>query len=157
MRAKAAWTIFASTCRTARMYRSSIRIEAPEATRNANIPKLTEAVGQPRDVGLDSVGGIAVVRALAVMRRLRVIGDARPHRNGGRISSGRQCCTAPRQCCSRRRTFQFTEWIPTMAPERPTKLEDFVLLTDQFVGGGDMLAVTRIIGNAEQDAPPVSW
>ena len=35
---------------------------------------------------------------------------------------------------------------PTMAPERPTKLEDFVLLTDQFVGGGDMLAVTRISG-----------
>ena len=33
---------------------------------------------------------------------------------------------------------------PKMAPERPTKLEDFVLLTDQFVGGGDMLAVTRI-------------
>ncbi len=33
---------------------------------------------------------------------------------------------------------------PKMAPERPTKLEDFVLLTDQFVGGGDMLAVTHI-------------
>jgi hypothetical protein len=33
---------------------------------------------------------------------------------------------------------------PRMAPERPTKLDDFVLLTDQFVGGGDMLAVTRI-------------
>jgi hypothetical protein len=33
---------------------------------------------------------------------------------------------------------------PKMAPERPTKLEDFVLLTDQFVGGGDLLAVTRI-------------
>jgi len=33
---------------------------------------------------------------------------------------------------------------PKMAPERPTKLEDFVLLTDQFVGGGDMLAVARI-------------
>jgi|HubBroStandDraft_6_1064221.scaffolds.fasta_scaffold76060_2 hypothetical protein len=33
---------------------------------------------------------------------------------------------------------------PKMAPERPTKLDDFVLLTDQFVGGGDMLAVTRI-------------
>lgn len=33
---------------------------------------------------------------------------------------------------------------PKMAPERPTRLEDFVLLTDQFVGGGDMLAVTRI-------------
>jgi hypothetical protein len=35
---------------------------------------------------------------------------------------------------------------PKMAPERPTKLEDFVLLTDQFVGGGDMLAVSRISG-----------
>ena len=35
---------------------------------------------------------------------------------------------------------------PKMTPERPTKLEDFVLLTDQFVGGGDMLAVTRISG-----------
>lgn len=33
---------------------------------------------------------------------------------------------------------------PKMAPERPTKLEDFVLLTDQFVGGGDLLAVTRL-------------
>ncbi len=33
---------------------------------------------------------------------------------------------------------------PKMAPEHPTKLQDFVLLTDQFVGGGDMLAVTRI-------------
>ncbi len=33
---------------------------------------------------------------------------------------------------------------PKMAPERPTRLEDFVLLTDQFVGGGDMIAVTRI-------------
>ena len=35
---------------------------------------------------------------------------------------------------------------PKMAPERPTKLEDFVLLTDQFVGGGDLVAVTRISG-----------
>jgi len=33
---------------------------------------------------------------------------------------------------------------PKVAHERPTKLDDFVLLTDQFVGGGDMLAVTRI-------------
>lgn len=33
---------------------------------------------------------------------------------------------------------------PKMVPERPTKLEDFVLLTDQFVGGGDLLAVTRL-------------
>jgi len=33
---------------------------------------------------------------------------------------------------------------PKMAPERPTKLEDFVLLTDQFVGGGDLMAVTRV-------------
>ena len=33
-----------------------------------------------------------------------------------------------------------------MAPERPTRFEDFVLLTDQFVGGGDLLGVTRIAG-----------
>jgi len=33
---------------------------------------------------------------------------------------------------------------PKMAPERPTKLEDFVLLTDQFVGGGDLMGVTRV-------------
>jgi hypothetical protein len=33
---------------------------------------------------------------------------------------------------------------PKMAPEHPTRLEDFVLLTDQFVGGGDMIAVSRI-------------
>jgi hypothetical protein len=33
---------------------------------------------------------------------------------------------------------------PKMAPERPTRYEDFVLLTDQFVGGGDLLAVARI-------------
>jgi hypothetical protein len=35
---------------------------------------------------------------------------------------------------------------PKMAPERPTRFEDFVLLTDQFVGGGDLLGVTRIAG-----------
>ncbi|HEV2687189.1 MAG TPA: hypothetical protein VGV35_01505 [Bryobacteraceae bacterium] len=35
---------------------------------------------------------------------------------------------------------------PKMAPERPTRFEDFVLLTDQFVGGGDLLAMTRISG-----------
>ncbi len=34
--------------------------------------------------------------------------------------------------------------VPSVPLERPTKLDDFVLLTDQFVGGGDMLAVTRI-------------
>jgi hypothetical protein len=33
---------------------------------------------------------------------------------------------------------------PKMAPERPTRFEDFVLLTDQFVGGGDLLATARI-------------
>ena len=33
---------------------------------------------------------------------------------------------------------------PKMAPERPTRFEDFVLLTDQFVGGGDLKAVARI-------------
>jgi hypothetical protein len=33
---------------------------------------------------------------------------------------------------------------PKMAPERPTRYEDFVLLTDQFVGGGDLMAVDRI-------------
>jgi hypothetical protein len=33
---------------------------------------------------------------------------------------------------------------PKMAPERPTRFEDFVLLTDQFVGGGDLMAVARI-------------
>jgi hypothetical protein len=33
---------------------------------------------------------------------------------------------------------------PKMAPERPTRYEDFVLLNDQFVGGGDLMAVARI-------------
>ena len=33
---------------------------------------------------------------------------------------------------------------PKMAPERPTRFEDFVLLNDQFVGGGDLIAVDRI-------------
>ncbi len=33
---------------------------------------------------------------------------------------------------------------PGMAPERPTRFEDFILLTDQFVGGGDLIAVARI-------------
>jgi hypothetical protein len=33
---------------------------------------------------------------------------------------------------------------PKMAPERPTRFEDFVLLTDQFVGGGDLMAVSRL-------------
>lgn len=33
---------------------------------------------------------------------------------------------------------------PKMAPERPTRFEDFVLLNDQFVGGGDLMAVARI-------------
>lgn len=33
---------------------------------------------------------------------------------------------------------------PKMSPERPTRFEDFVLLTDQFVGGGDMMAMTEI-------------
>jgi hypothetical protein len=31
-----------------------------------------------------------------------------------------------------------------MTPEHPTRFEDFVLLTDQFVGGGDLLAMLRI-------------
>jgi len=35
---------------------------------------------------------------------------------------------------------------PKMAPERPTRFEDFVLLTDQFVGGGDLMGVVRISG-----------
>jgi len=33
-----------------------------------------------------------------------------------------------------------------LASGPPRKLEDFVLLTDQFVGGGDLIAVTRIAG-----------
>jgi len=33
---------------------------------------------------------------------------------------------------------------PKMAPERPTRFEDFVLLNDQFVGGGDLIAVARL-------------
>ena len=33
---------------------------------------------------------------------------------------------------------------PKMTPERPTRYEDFVPLNDQFVGGGDLMAVTRI-------------
>jgi hypothetical protein len=33
---------------------------------------------------------------------------------------------------------------PKMAPERPTRYEDFVLLNDQFVGGGDLMAVASI-------------
>jgi hypothetical protein len=33
---------------------------------------------------------------------------------------------------------------PKMAPERPTRFEDFVLLTDQFVGGGDLMGMARI-------------
>ncbi|HYL75753.1 MAG TPA: hypothetical protein VEU96_16190 [Bryobacteraceae bacterium] len=33
---------------------------------------------------------------------------------------------------------------PKMAPERPTRFEDFVLLNDQFVGGGDLMAVARL-------------
>jgi hypothetical protein len=33
---------------------------------------------------------------------------------------------------------------PAHAPQAPLKADDFVLLTDQFVGGGDLVAVTRI-------------
>ncbi|HMD48124.1 MAG TPA: hypothetical protein VKG79_03460 [Bryobacteraceae bacterium] len=33
---------------------------------------------------------------------------------------------------------------PTMAPERPTRFEDFVLLNDQFVGGGDLMGIVRV-------------
>lgn len=33
---------------------------------------------------------------------------------------------------------------PKMTPERPTRYEDFVPLNDQFVGGGDLMAVARI-------------
>jgi hypothetical protein len=33
---------------------------------------------------------------------------------------------------------------PAMTPEHPTRFEDFVLLNDQFVGGGDLLAMLRI-------------
>jgi hypothetical protein len=33
---------------------------------------------------------------------------------------------------------------PKMTPERPTRFEDFVPLNDQFVGGGDLMAVARI-------------
>lgn len=35
---------------------------------------------------------------------------------------------------------------PKMAPEHPTRFEDFVLLTDQFVGGGDLMAISRLSG-----------
>jgi hypothetical protein len=35
---------------------------------------------------------------------------------------------------------------PKMSPEKPTRFEDFVLLTDQFVGGGDLMALARISG-----------
>ncbi len=35
---------------------------------------------------------------------------------------------------------------PKMTPEKPTRFEDFVLLTDQFVGGGDLMAMARISG-----------
>jgi len=35
---------------------------------------------------------------------------------------------------------------PKMSPEKPTRFEDFVLLTDQFVGGGDLMAMSRISG-----------
>lgn len=33
---------------------------------------------------------------------------------------------------------------PAMTPERPSRFEDFVLLNDQFVGGGDLLAMLRV-------------
>jgi hypothetical protein len=33
---------------------------------------------------------------------------------------------------------------PKMAPERPTRFEDFVLLNDQFVGGGDLMGIVRV-------------
>jgi hypothetical protein len=33
-----------------------------------------------------------------------------------------------------------------MAPERPTRFEDFVLLNDQFVGGGDLMGIVRVSG-----------
>jgi len=35
---------------------------------------------------------------------------------------------------------------PKMSPEKPTRFEDFALLTDQFVGGGDLMAMSRISG-----------
>ncbi len=35
---------------------------------------------------------------------------------------------------------------PKMSPEKPTRFEDFVLLTDQFVGGGDLMAMSRLSG-----------
>jgi hypothetical protein len=35
---------------------------------------------------------------------------------------------------------------PKMSPEKPVRFEDFVLLTDQFVGGGDLMAMARISG-----------
>jgi hypothetical protein len=35
---------------------------------------------------------------------------------------------------------------PKMAPERPTRFEDFVLLNDQFVGGGDLMGIVRVSG-----------
>src|SRR5579871_4177989 len=33
---------------------------------------------------------------------------------------------------------------PKMAPEHPTRFEDFVLLNDQFVGGGDLMGIVRV-------------
>jgi hypothetical protein len=33
---------------------------------------------------------------------------------------------------------------PTMYPEKPSRIEDFALLTDQFVGGGDLIAVADL-------------
>ena len=43
---------------------------------------------------------------------------------------------------------------PKMAPERPTRFEDFVLLTDQFVGGGDLLGLVRITGMLDRMKRP---
>ena len=43
---------------------------------------------------------------------------------------------------------------PKMAPERPTRFEDFVLLTDQFVGGGDLMGMVRITGMLDRMKRP---
>ena len=39
---------------------------------------------------------------------------------------------------------------PRMSPETPTRFQDFVLLNDQFVGGGDLMAMSRISGLLER-------
>ena len=52
------------------------------------------------------------------------------------------------------RGFRAGLWPESRPGHKAARVDDFVLLTDQFVGGGDLIATSRIIGHAARMQHP---